>query len=49
VSPLPEPRLRRRALALILISYAFSKLNGARFTVFDAELERPMGGCPASG
>ena len=33
----------RYAVAFIIITYGFAKLNGAQFTVLDSELDKPLG------
>ena|ERR1035438_1263829 len=36
-------RLVRYAAALVILIYAFAKLNGSQFTILDSELDKPMG------
>lgn len=33
----------RYAVALLVITYGFAKLNGSQFTILDSELDKPMG------
>src|SRR5580658_7611928 len=36
-------RIIRYAAALVLLIYAFAKINGSQFTILDSELDKPLG------